>query len=92
MSFGLLPFWYNYFESEVKNIMFTYICNKQADDKGLHEVHVSTCKYLPSTERQLVVGEYSSCHAAIQSLEEANAGRGFKFDGCYYCCKPCHHG
>ncbi|HAP15104.1 MAG TPA: hypothetical protein DCR07_03240 [Lactococcus sp.] len=69
-----------------------YICNKNADDKGRHEVHVSSCTHRPLPENTLELGYFNSCHEAIKSLEESNKGKEFNFDGCFYRCKPCHHG
>ncbi len=69
-----------------------YYCNKHEDNHGLHEVHTSLCSRLPLPSNRIEVGTFSNCREAIQSLEIANKGKGFKFDGCYYCCTPCHHG
>lgn len=69
-----------------------YFCNKNEDEKGLHEVHTYDCHRLPLPVNCIEVGYFSTCHEAILSLENANQGKGFKFDGCYYCSTPCHKG
>lgn len=72
--------------------MPNYICNKNADDKGRHEIHESTCSHLPLPQNRITVGSFINCRQAIEHMERVNAGKGFKFDGCYYCCYPCHKG
>ena len=67
-----------------------YICNKIADDKGRHEIHVQNCSWGPSRTNTLQVGWFSNCRTAISSMESQNPYH--KFDGCYYCCNECHKG
>lgn len=68
-----------------------YICNKQVDNNGRHEVHVITCSYLPVKDNQIEIGWKNNCQESIQQMYEWNP-TGFKFDGCYWCCRPCNHG
>lgn len=72
--------------------MPNYICNKHADDKGRHEVHVDTCNHLPLPENRVKIGICNNCREAIDKIAAANKGKNFNFDGCYYCCYPCHKG
>ncbi|MBO0439585.1 hypothetical protein [Candidatus Enterococcus ikei] len=72
--------------------MPNYICNKHADDKGRHEIHDLNCSYLPLPENRVSVGTFSNCREAIRHMEQANQGKGFNFDGCYWCCRECHTG
>lgn len=67
-----------------------YICNKNADDKGRHEVHVTTCSYRPSSSNSIAIGWCTDCHQAIRNMKEQNPHH--EFDGCYYCCGNCHKG
>ena len=67
-----------------------FVCNKQKDDKGRHEVHVVTCSHRPSIINSLEMGWYRDCSAAIKDMEKQNPYH--EFDGCYYCCYPCHKG
>ncbi|MDG6171509.1 hypothetical protein NGA76_10140 [Lactococcus formosensis] len=69
-----------------------YLCNKHADNHGLHEVHTSDCHHLPLPDNRIEVGYFSTCREAIEALENANRGKGFTFDGCYYCSPACHKG
>ena len=66
--------------------MPSYYVNRQAQSNGDHEVHKSDCKYLPSTENRIYLGEFPSCHGAVQ------AARGYfdQVDGCYFCSPDCH--
>lgn len=63
-----------------------YYVNRNPQHNGDHEVHKSTCLFLPDPENRTFLGEHSSCHSAI-----AAARRYFnKVDGCYYCSPDCH--
>ena len=66
-----------------------YVCDKQTNFKGHHEVHTITCPKIPSKEDRKNVGKFNNCRSAIQSLNELNKGKSFQFIGCYLCCKPC---
>lgn len=72
--------------------MPNYICNKNADDKGRHEIHTDSCTHLPLPKNQLSIGFFSNCQEAINHMVRANPNGNFNFDGCYYCCYPCHKG
>lgn len=67
-----------------------YYFNNNTDDKGLHEVHTEDCSYKPKSENCVYIGYESSCKDAISRAKKAYPS--YKFDGCYYCCYPCHNG
>ncbi len=69
-----------------KSFIMKYYVNKNAQPTGEHEVHEETCSYLPSPNNRKDLGEFSSCHGAVQRAKELYSN----VDGCYYCCKPCH--
>ncbi|GAB6688940.1 hypothetical protein BOVMAS28_11540 [Streptococcus uberis] len=71
--------------------MPNYICNKNADQYGRHEVHTTDCSHLPTQENQITIGWKNNCQEAIQQMYIWNPS-GFNFDGCYWCCLPCHRG
>lgn len=71
--------------------MPNYICNKNADDKGRHEVHSTDCPYLPNLGNRITIGRKSNCQEAIKQMYEWNP-TGFLFDGCFWCCPTCHKG
>lgn len=71
--------------------MPNYICNKNADEKGRHEVHTTSCPYLPLPDNCISIGWKSNCLEAIQQMYEWNS-TGYRFDGCFWCCNPCHKG
>lgn len=67
-----------------------YLFNSQADDKGRHEVHISTCSYLPSYQNQQNLGYHGDCHSAIASAKSLDSSK--YYDGCFWCCRECHKG
>lgn len=77
--------------------MPSYIVNttKQYDTNGnlYYEVHQyprgnCTSPDYPEPENQKSLGWHDDCHSALKKAEDM----GYKSaDGCYYCCKACHH-
>lgn len=68
--------------------MASYYVNKNAQANGDHEVHVSTCNWLPAPENRLYLGEFSSCTGAVSEAEKHYA----QSNGCYYCSNECNTG
>lgn len=68
--------------------MITYYFNNKADDKGRHEVHERTCRYL--TENKTEIGVFSSCQDAIRQAKLQHFQK--EFDGCFWCSRSCHKG
>lgn len=66
--------------------MEQYYVNRIAQSKGEHEVHTSSCSFLPSSENRIYLGLFSSCAEAKLEARKYY----LNVDGCYYCCKPCH--
>lgn len=63
-----------------------YYVNTVAQSNGDHEVHTSTCTYLPSLANRLFLGNYPSCSRAV-----AEAKRFYRqSNGCFTCSRPCH--
>lgn len=76
-------------EREVR--VMNYIYNRNTDSKGNHEVHTTTCSYVPQSSNQVkIVGNFDSCKEAIKEAK-LQSGK-TNFDGCYYCSRPCHKG
>lgn len=69
-----------------KNNMELYYVNINAQSTGEHEVHTSTCRYLPSSMNLKRLGYFSTCKEAVQEAKKYYSN----VDGCYYCCNPCH--
>lgn len=66
--------------------MASYYVNKIPQPNGDHEVHVSTCAYLPSPSNREYLGEHYSCRPAV-----AEAKKKYRTaNGCYWCSKECH--
>jgi len=63
-----------------------YYANKKAQPNGDHEVHTSTCSYLPSAENRLYLGIFSSCADAVKEAKKSYS----QSNGCYYCSIACH--
>jgi hypothetical protein len=68
--------------------METYYVNQQAQANGDHEVHTSTCSWLPNESNRLYLGQFSSCHDAVAEARKHYS----KVNGCYYCSRACHTG
>lgn len=67
-----------------------YFYNKNTDNHGNHEVHTGNCTYCPSAENRVYIGYYNNCREAISAAIKITGL--YNFDGCYYCCNPCHKG
>lgn len=68
--------------------MASYYVNKNAQwsgsGAGEHEVHMSSCNYLPINKTYL--GEFSSCRDAVSTAKNYYRN----VDGCYWCANACH--
>lgn len=67
-----------------------YYVNKDATKNPNydHEVHTEDCPWLPSAENRIYLGFYSDCKYAVEKAKEYY----LYVDGCYTCCRECHHG
>ena len=68
--------------------MAQYYVNKQKQDNGDHEVHKSDCDYLPNEENRIYLGEFTSCHGAVEKAKEHFP----QSNGCIHCSPECHTG
>ena len=66
--------------------MAVYYVNKNAQTNGDHEVHKSDCIYVPAPENRLYLGDFPTCHGAVQKAKEVYP----KADGCKHCSPACH--
>lgn len=64
--------------------MQDYYVNNEAQSNGDHEVHVSTCTWLPTNRKYL--GQFSSCYGAVSEAKKTYS----QSNGCYFCCNACH--
>lgn len=65
-----------------------YVNDNAQASSGDHEVHVSSCAWLPLIQSKTYLGDFPSCVGAVakaQTLYPAS-------DGCAYCCPDCHKG
>jgi hypothetical protein len=63
-----------------------YYVNKNAQSTGEHEVHKSSCNYLPDPNNRIGLGYFSNCADAVKKAREYYTN----VDGCYYCCPSCN--
>ena len=66
--------------------MSKYYVNKRAQDNGDHDVHKSDCACMPMAENRLHLGDFSSCHDAVQEARKHYS----QSNGCFYCSRECH--
>jgi len=68
--------------------MSQFCVNQNTDREGNHEVHNISkgCKTMPNLENQLGLGEFPSCHGAVEKAKKTFP----KADGCANCCPDCH--
>jgi len=64
--------------------MDSYYVNDVAQPTGEHEVHKDGCYYMPS--RKTYLGEFSSCHPAVEKAKQIYSN----VDGGRCCCPDCH--
>lgn len=67
-------------------IMKKYYVNERAQSNGDHEVHIESCRYFPSYENRMYLGEFSSCIDAVKEAKKTYT----KANGCATCCPACH--
>lgn len=66
--------------------MASYYVNKKAQSNGDHEVHKSSCQYLPNLDNRKYLGEFNNCKdAVIEAKKTYNQS-----NGCYTCSNECH--
>lgn len=63
-----------------------YYVNTNAQPTGEHEVHEDGCPWLAYVSFKKYLGFFTDCEGAVQQARKL----GYKADGCYHCCKPCH--
>lgn len=51
-----------------------------------HEVHKSTCPFMPSVQNRIYLGYFASCSDAIKAAKRYYNN----VDGCAVCCPECH--
>ena len=71
--------------------MKSYRINKNTDTNpgGHNEVHSEDCTHYSVLKDYEYLGQFSSCHGAIQEARDRNYT---KADGCAFCCPDCNTG
>lgn len=64
--------------------MASYYVNNKAQTNGDHEVHETSCRYLPSDKKYL--GDYTSCSSAVTEAKKTYS----QSNGCATCSTACH--
>lgn len=66
--------------------MAQYFVNRNAQNNGDHEVHISSCVFLPALQNRLDLGQHLTCvtavHQARNTYQQSN--------GCRTCSSACH--
>lgn len=65
-----------------------YYVNKNAQANGDHEVHTSSCSYLPAESNRVYLGEFVTCAPAVTEARKHYT----QSNGCFYCALACHTG
>ncbi len=68
--------------------MPAYYVNQIPQSNGDHEVHISTCIFLPNLENRMYLGDFIDCQKALKEAEKHYP----QSNGCYYCSRECHTG
>lgn len=63
-----------------------YYVNRIKQSNGDHEVHESTCIYLPNIENREYLGSFNDCKEAVKKAKEKYV----QSDGCFFCSNSCH--
>ena len=64
-----------------------FYVNKNAQANGQHEVHRSTCSWLPDVENCLYLGDFTSSAQAVREARKYYTN----VDGCAFCCPESHN-
>ncbi|PEH48053.1 hypothetical protein CRM75_16205 [Enterococcus faecium] len=67
-----------------------YYFHNSVDEHYRHEVHTEDCTFLPDILNRTYIGLEDNCKDAISRASREHPT--MSFDGCYYCCNPCHKG
>jgi hypothetical protein len=65
-----------------------YYVNKNGQDNGDHEVHTSSCSFLPLEANRIYLGDFTTCGPAVVAAKKYYA----QSNGCYYCANACNTG
>ncbi len=65
-----------------------YYVNQHAQANGDHEVHESTCSWLPQESNRLFLGNFDTCPPAVTAARRIYA----QSNGCAHCSPACHTG
>jgi hypothetical protein len=66
--------------------MAQYFVNRNAQTNGDHEVHTSTCIYLPALHNRLDLGYHTTCVTAVRQARNTYQ----QSNGCRACSSVCH--
>lgn len=68
--------------------MARYYLNRKQQSNGDHEVHASTCTYVPDLQNRIDLGEHATCQSAVRRAKEMYPQS--QINGCYFCSNACH--
>lgn len=64
----------------------SYYVNKNAQSNGDHEVHATSCSYMPDARNRVYLGTFPTCNSAVREAKKYYS----QVNGCYYCANACH--
>jgi hypothetical protein len=65
-----------------------YYVTDTAQPNGDHEVHTSSCSFLPAETNRTYLGDFTSCSSAVSVARRIYT----QCNGCFYCSRECHTG
>jgi hypothetical protein len=66
--------------------MNSYFLDKNEKEGGEHQVHLSTCLYLPDQSQLIHLGYFATCDDVLEAAKKHYP----RIDGCSNCCKKIH--
>lgn len=66
--------------------MAQYYVNRNAQSNGDHEVHISSCIFLPALHNRLDLGHHTTCITAVRQARNTYP----QSNGCRTCSSVCH--
>ncbi|MGL5256756.1 MAG: hypothetical protein ACRC76_06935 [Proteocatella sp.] len=61
--------------------------NTEGNPNNNHEIHTGRCRWIPSVENRIYLGDFTSCSDAVKKAREYYNN----VDGCATCCPDCHN-
>lgn len=75
-------------DQRIDNLYYELFLLRKQDCQptGEHEVHASSCRYLPSEENRIYLGFFANGREAVREARKYYSN----VDGCFFCCPEAH--